>query len=440
MLLFSLPPSRLTRSTGRSFRVRRYVWPAVWLSYSGFVLVGLTSGSSGVLLLAQIGDYGVDRAVIGISFFASSAGFFLASLNTGPLLHRFGFRGTMVAGSGLFVLTGLYLASRPPFWAFVAVQLAYGYAVGLFESVLNAYLVELPNATSQMKATLINRLHAFFGVGALLGPAMAAWIVGFASWRTVWLVLALACVPLGAGFGVFYPRVRVVEPGETCPDGEVVESAKGGLLGAAVRERGVLLGAGMLAVYVGVELSMGSWGFSYLVQGRHLAESLAGYLVSGYWLGLTLGRFIISPIATRFGVTAVRLMYGCLAGILGASTLVWLIPGAAGTGVALMLLGFFLGPVFPTTMALAPQMTEPRLQSTAIGVMNAASTVGGSALPWLAGVIGQGAGIWALLPYTMTLAALQYVVWRPLATWIRRAGRLDRRQIDGRVSLTDECG
>ena len=72
-------------------------------------------------------------------------------------------------------------------------------------------------------------------------------------------------------------------------------------------------------------------------------------------------------------------------------------------------------------MALAPQMVGARLQSTAIGVMNAASTVGASALPWLAGAIGQGAGVWTLLPYAMALAALQFVVWRPLAAWIRRA-------------------
>jgi fucose permease len=413
--------------------VRRNVRLAIWLTYAGFVLVGVTSGSNGVLLLAQIKDYGVDRAVIGITFFASSAGFFLASLNVGPLLHRFGFRATMIAGSGAFVLSALYLASRPSFWAFVAVQLVTGYAIGIFESVLNAYLVELPDLTSQMKSTLLNRLHAFFGVGALVGPALAAWIVGFATWRTVWLVLALTCVPLGAGFAVLYPRARAAEStGVVQAQGAepAAESpAGGGLLGAALRERSVLLGAAMLLVYVGVELSMGGWSFSYLVQGRHLAQGLAGYLVSGYWLGLTLGRFVISPVATRLGLTAIGLMYGCLFGILGSVTLVWLVPGAAGTGIALALLGFFLGPIFPTTMALAPQMAGERLQSTAIGVMNAASCIGGSALPWLAGAIGQSAGVWTLLPYTLALAALQFVVWRPLATWIRGAGAVAEAEV-----------
>jgi hypothetical protein len=61
------------------------------------------------------------------------------------------------------------------------------------------------------------------------------------------------------------------------------------MLGAALRDRGVQLGAAILAVYVGLEASVGDWGFSYLVQARGLTESLAGYAVSEYWLGMTLG-------------------------------------------------------------------------------------------------------------------------------------------------------
>ena len=84
-----------------------------------------------------------------------------------------------------------------------------------------------------------------------------------------------------------------------------------------------------------------------------------------------------------------------------------------------MLLGFFLGPVFPTTMAIVPRLTQARLVPTAIGVMNAGSVVGGAALPWLAGAIAQRDGIWMLLPFAVTLAIVQFAAWRPLAGRIR---------------------
>jgi fucose permease len=413
-----MPHSALANITEN--RMRRQVRPPVLLSYAAFVLVGITAGVSGVLLPAQMGDYGVDRATIGITFFANSAGFVLAGLSTGALIHRFGVRIALAAaGGGGYVLAALYLATRPPFVAFVLVQLAAGYAIGVLESALNVYLAGLPDAT-----TLLNRLHAFFGVGALLGPLLAAWVIGFASWTVVWLILAVACVPLVAGFLVAYPGSPPPVPPPPVPPPPAMAAgpaapASGSLLGAALREPGVLLGAAMLAVYVGLELGVGGWGFSYLVQARALPVSLAGYSISGYWLGLTLGRFLISPIAARLGAGPAGLIYACLAGVTAAAALAWLSPVAVLVSVALVLLGFFLGPIFPTTMAVAPRLTQARLTPTAIGVMNAGSVVGGAALPWLAGAIAQNTGIWTLLPFTVTLALLQFAVWRPLADRIR---------------------
>ncbi len=336
----------------------------------------------------------------------SYAAFVLAGVSTGALIGRCGVRIALTAGGGGYLLAGLYLATRPPFAAFLAAQLVTGYGTGVIESALNVYLAALPRA-----ATLLNRLHAFFGVGALLGPLLAAWILSFASWTVVWLVLAAVCVPLVVGFLVAYPGP---EPAAPAPGRPAPAPAPGSMLGAALRDRGVQLGAAMLALYVGLELSVGNWGFSYLVQARALPEPLAGYTVSGYWLGLTLGRFLISPIAARAGATTAGLMYACLAGVTAAATLAWLSPTALAC-VAVGLLGFFLGPIFPTTMAITPRLTQARLVPTAIGVMNAASVVGGSALPWLAGTIAQNAGMWALLPFTVALSIAQFAIWRPIA-------------------------
>jgi fucose permease len=390
----------------------RPVRRAVLVSYVAFVFVGVSAGTSGVLLPSQMASYGVDRATIGILFFTSSAGFFLGSVSTGALIGRLVLRAALTAGGGAYVLAGLYLASRPPFAAFLLAQLVSGYGCGVLESGLNVHLAALPGAT-----TLINRLHAFFGVGALIGPPLAAWIVGFTSWTVVYLVLAVAFALLVAAFLATIPVTAPLasEPAAPAP---AAGAPATGATRTALRDRGVQLGSVMLAVYVGVELSVGNWGFSYLVQARALPESLAGYAVSGYWLGLTLGRFLISPIAARAGATTAAMMYACLAGVTAATTLAWLSPSALAC-VALGLLGFFLGPVFPTTMAIAPQLTQARLVPTAIGVMNAASVVGGSALPWLAGTIAQDAGMWVLLPFAVALAVAQFAVWRPIAVRLR---------------------
>ncbi|MCW2930862.1 MAG: transporter [Actinomycetia bacterium] len=421
----------MTDSFGWLSRVRA----PVLVSYAAFVFIGVYAGTGGVLLLSQMNGYGVDRATIGITFFTGSAGYVFAGLSNGALMQRFGIRMALAVGGGAFMLAGLYMATRPPFAAFVAVQLVIGYGTGVLESVLNTYIASLPGATA-----LLNRLHAFFGVGALVGPVLAAWIVSFAPWTLVWLVLTVACVPLTAGFLIAHPGpaptwpaiaaepgTPAAEPGTQPADtgtrpAEEPGSPAGRLLAAALRDPGVLCGTAMLAVYVGLEIGVGNWGFSYLVQGRGLTGTLAGYAVSGYWLGLTAGRFLINPVAARAGLTTVRMMYVCLAGIIAAATLAWLAPTAGTSSAALVLLGFFLGPVFPTMMAITPRLTTPRLVPTAIGILNAGGLAGGAALPWLAGVIAQGTGIWTLLPFSIALGVLQLAVWRPLAARSRTGG------------------
>jgi fucose permease len=381
----------------------------VFLAYVAFVLVGVNAGVNGVLLAAQIDDYAVSRATLGLTFFTGSAGFMLAGVTAGGLIHRFGTRIVMTAGGCVYVLAALCAATRPAFAAFVVLQVASGYAVGVLESVLNVYLSALPGAT-----TLLNRLHGFFGVGALLGPPLAARIVAVASWTTVMLLLAVVAVPLTAGFLVVFPRA---EPDRAAAEPQ--SPARHGLARLAVRQPGVLLGVALLAVYVGLELGVGNWAFGYLAEARGQTQVLAGYAVSGYWLGLTAGRFLLSPIVTRLGLTAAGLMHTCLAGVTLVTALTWLLPGKAAAMAGLVLLGFFLGPIFPTAMAVAPRLSAERLVPSSIGIMNAGSVVGGSLFPWLAGAVAEGAGVWTLLPFTLALSLLQHVIWWPMARRIR---------------------
>jgi fucose permease len=397
----------------------RQRWRApVVLAYAAFVLVGVNAGVNGVLLAAQMDDYAVSRATLGLTFFTGSAGFVLAGITAGALIHRFGTRIAAATGCGVYVLAALYAGTRPAFAAFVVLQIASGYALGVLESVLNAYLSARPNAT-----TLINRLHGFFGVGALLGPPLAAWIVAAASWPTVMLLLGAVAVPLTAGFLIVYPRTGR-DPATAKPE----PPTPGGLARPALRHWGVVLGAALLTVYVGLELGVGNWAFGYLVEARGQTDLLAGYAVSGYWFGLTAGRFLLSPIVTRLGLTAAGLMNTCLVGVTVITALTWLLPGKAAATAGLVLLGFFLGPIFPTAIALAPRLTPARLVPTAIGIMNAGSVVGGSAFPWLAGAIAEGTGVWTLLPFTLALSLLQHVIWWPMARRVSAPGvSVDRR-------------
>lgn len=376
-------------------------------AYGIFVLVGVSAGIGGVLLPAQISDYDVDKTTIGITFFTFSAGFMVAGATVGALVHRLRIGGAIAVGGATFTVAALYTGIRPPFVGLLVAQLVAGYGIGLLESALNAYLSELRNATA-----LLNRLHAFFGVGALVGPAIAAWVLESMRWTAVWLILGVASIVL---IGLFLlanksagtddvREARMPEPARSSPSGH-------GLFGAAIRCRGVQYGSLFLAVYVGLEIGVGTWAFTYLVGHFHQTAVLAGYTVSGYWLGLTAGRFLISPTSARLGVTPAATSFGCLTGVAASSVLVWASPATALAAAGFVLLGFFLAPLFPTAMAMAPRLATPRLAAAAIGVMNGASVLGGSFFSWLSGAIAQGAGVWTLMPIALGLALLMLLLW-----------------------------
>lgn len=383
-------------------RTSRRAWPLpVVLSYAAFILVGVSAGVGGVLLPAQIRDYDIDMATIGLTFFTFSAGFFLAGTSTGALIGRLGTRSALIVGGAGFLVAALITATRPSFVVLVLVQVLAGYGIGVLESVLNVYLSGLPSAT-----VLLNRLHAFFGVGALLGPLLAAWMLRYWPWTAVFLVLAALTAALLAGFAVVLPRHH-----ERAPRSGGRRSPRGGLLAEVLRRPAVMLAAAFLSVYVGLEVSVGNWAFTYLVKDQGQLAIAAGYALSGYWLGLTVGRFVISPLADRLGLTPQRMMLCCLTGVVGATAVTWALHGQlAGAGFALV--GFFLGPLFPTAMAVIPDLAPAALVPTAIGVLNAVSVVGGAALPWLAAAIAQGMGIWTLLPYVGAVGVLQLVLWQ----------------------------
>ncbi|MEU7870468.1 MFS transporter [Dactylosporangium sp. NPDC049140] len=383
---------------------RRPGWAPVLLSYATFMLVGLNAGVGGVLIVSQMADYRVDEATIGITFFTSSAGYMLAGATAGALLHRVHVRMALLIGVGVYALGAVAMAVRPAFAILVAVQLLVGYGTGILESILNVFLAELPNST-----TLLNRLHAFFGVGAFLGPLLAAWLLQYLEWTSVFLVLGVLCVPLATGFLLAYPR--------KAPAVEHADAPRPtGMLRDALRSPAVVLGSTFLAVYVGLEIGVGTWAFTFLVQEHGEPSVVAGYTVSGYWLGLTLGRFLISPLATRIGMSAAAMATACLVGVTAGAAVLWAVPTAALATAAFVLLGFFLGPLFPTAMAVTPQLVPPRLMATAIGVMNGTSLLGGAGLPWLAGWLAQHIGIWTLMPFALVLSVVQLGVWRLMVT------------------------
>jgi fucose permease len=390
-----------------------FTWPRLVLAFGGFILLGLGAGAGGVLIPSQMADYGIDKVTVGLMFFGFSGGYLASSLSTGALVARLGVRAQLALGAAIYVVASVGIGLRPPFGLLLLLTVVSGAGCGVVDAGFNAYISTLPGHTA-----LLNYMHAFFGVGALAGPLLASrMLVAGLPWQDVYLVLAAAGVPILLGCATLPRRVRVPHPAGGPPE------RHGAPLARALRRRGVWYGAVFLCLYVGAEVSVGNWGFSFLTQERGQGPLLAGSVVSVYWCGLTLGRFVINTVASRAGLGASTMLFGCLGGMAVATLLAWWGPGPVLAILGFGLLGFFLGPIFPTTVAVMPRLTPARLVPSAIGFLVGMSVVGGAVFPYVAGALAQGIGIASLMPYLLVLAVLQAGAWWLITARMRPAGQ-----------------
>jgi len=379
----------------------------VGLAFAAFILIGANDGAVGVLIPSLRAYYRVDKATIGLLFLAGTVGYLLSAFNSGPLVEKLGPRRFLMVGAASFLLGVATLSLMPPFGVALLAVLVIGFGAGIIDAGLNAYIASLPG-----NAAKLNYLHAFYGAGAWLGPVVAsALLAAQLGWNSVYLAWVALSLAVLVGFGLAFKSQR--PPVQDA-------AARGGrsALMMALRRRVVWMGALFLLFYVGTEVSLGSWSYSFLTEGRHGSPLLSGWAVSGYWLGLTLGRVTLANLARR--VSNKRLIEGCLAGVLLGVLLLWLAPNGAVSALGLWLTGFSLGPIFPTTIALMSTLVEARILPSAIGFLASLGSMGGAFFPWLAGNLAQQVGVWSLLPYSMFLTCVMLCFWLPLQARPRR--------------------
>ena len=368
------------------------------IAFFAFILVGANDGATGVLLPSLQIQYHVDKATIGLLFFSAVLGYLIAAFISGPLVSKLGIRLFLLLGVSSFLMSAIVLSTIPPFWVALLVLLPLGFGGALLDAGLNAYIAGLPRNT-----TLLNYLHAFYGTGALLGPILASTILAVGLTRNiVYVTWIFMCIVLFIAVMIFFKR-RLPTAQES---GTSVEK---NTLASTLKRRIVWIVALFLLFYVGTEVSLGNWSYSFLLEERHGLPLISGWIVSGYWIGLTLGRLVLPRVALHFGDK--RLIQGCLIGVSIGVLIVWLIPISAVAALGLCFTGFCLGPIFPTTIGLMSQLVPSRLLASAIGFLVSLGSMGAALFPWLAGNLAQAVGLWSLMPYVITLSIAMMVFW-----------------------------
>jgi fucose permease len=361
------------------------------LSYVAFVSLGLPDAVLGVAWPSLRTTFSLSQSAMGAALTANVTGYLASSVLAGRASAALGVGGVLAMSTALVAggLTGFALA---PAWAvFVTCAVVVGLGSGAIDSVINAY------AAVYLPQRHMNWLHACYGVGATIGPAVMTAALATTSFRAGYGALAAVMSGMGVAFLATRRRWASRNAATVAP----------ATLGAALRDPRVRLQAAIFFVYTGLESSAGLWAFTVLREARGAAVESAGAWTAAYWACLTAGR-----VAVGFAVTRTSPDGLVRAGTLGAAAgaaLYAVLPGAAG-GFGLVLLGLALAPVYPILMSRTPDRLGAELTAHAVGLQVAAATLGIAALPSahgaLADAFGPGAIPVALTGVAALLAAM----------------------------------
>lgn len=95
----------------------------------------------------------------------------------------------------------------------------------------------------------------------------------------------------------------------------------------------------------------------------------SGITATGFWLGITLGRVSLGFLTPRLGERLAVCIYLVLG--LGFELVFWLVPNFVISAIAVAVLGFFLGPIYPVAIVAMAKLLPKHLHVGAVGFCSA---------------------------------------------------------------------
>lgn len=368
------------------------------VSFLVFVAMGTLGAALGPALPDLADRAGSTLAALGALFTATFGGTMLAQMLSGPLNDRLGQRPVLLTGLGLAALGTLGIVLSRSLWLTLGSGVVFGMGFGALDVSTNVLIAQ---TFADRSVPVLNLLHVFYGVGSVLGPAAVS--AGLRLWDSslpaLGLGIALLAIPV--------PLVLRLAPG---PLSARLATSSQDDPGSFTYRVPLLWALGvLLLLYVGVEAGMGAWTTAYVDRSTALSVETAALITSGFWLALTVGRVAGAAWGGRF--TPYTVLWMCLAGMLAGGVLL-----ALGTGsvlltvLAVLIIGFWAGPPFPTIVAIAT-LTFRSGPGKAAGTVVALGSMGAATLPWTQGVVLDRAGTTANALYIVTLSGVMVLLF-----------------------------
>jgi len=304
--------------------------------------------------------------------FAQALGLMIASVLVGPLIDVKGKKTALLLGLAMAAAALFMLPIFRSYTATVWLMFLLGLGGGIIVTGANALAGDVNEAR---RASTLNLLNVFFGVGGLLTPLIAGRLLAGNAVSLCYLVAGLT------GFTLLV-HVATKMP---APSGE--RGFKFSEIGVVLSSPALYLLALFLFLYVAAEVGVWNWLAKHLIA-QGVPESQALTILSlGFALGLLVGRVVVSRILIRVASVNVTLAAAVLMAI--TTYLALQSSNAMVAWVSVFCAGLAMAPVFPTALAMTAD-AFPRATATAMGLVITSGWIGLAVSSKIIGAIAGG--------------------------------------------------
>lgn len=361
--------------------------------YLIFVSLGLPDSLLGSGWPTMQAAFGVPSSYAGYVSMAISFMTIISALFSPRMIRRFHTKWIVIV-SILLTVFGLLGFSFSTSYAMLFVfVIPYGLGAGAIDASVNHYVA------NNYSGSVMNFLHCFYGVGAVISPNIMALALSKARWNEgyrwtayIQMTILLVCI-------LSLPLWKKNESST-----ETEEAGAG--IREALKVPGVILTLIAFFAYCSGEATCFLWTSSYFAGVKEgLSDGLIASFGSLIFGGLMLGRLISGFVSNKLGDRPL-IRIGIIVEMIGIVLVMLPISHYLPAAIGFAVIGTGMGPVYPAIQHMAPANFGKRNSAAVIGLQMASAYVGSTFMPMVFGNLQQHIGIGIMPVYLLIFAVL----------------------------------
>ena len=383
--------------------------------YIAFIGLGVPDSLIGSAWPAIHTELNIPVEMVSILTFLISGCTVLSSMFSTRILNKLGTAKVTAFSTAMTALSLVGFSLAPSFWFMIPLAIVLGLGAGAIDSGLNNYVA------LHCKASHMNFLHCFYGVGVSLSPYIMSQAFENVGWRGGYRYAFYVQSAIAILLIISLPMWKKSSSEEQAEEEKGVTLT----LFQMAKNRDVQKVWVIMLMTNAIEYACGVWGSTYLVEEKGFSIEKGALALTIYYVGMSLGRFLSGLLANKIK-TWKRIFIGSV--ILAPAILIMLLPlPNIFAVVGLFLIGLGNGSIYPNMIHLTPHNFGKEVSQSIMGSQIAFAYIGVMLAPPMVSLI---SGVFGIKVYPLLLAVLYVVMVITIKCFINRLKKQGRYSKD----------